>query len=149
MHKTIALVGAVALCGCSGSFSAGSGKPSSPDGKPAQDSSDRSSDLGSGKPVGSTDTDSIDEQSGTAPSGGSGSAANTEMAAKGAEPAAKKDGPPDCIPGKAKGHEKDKAQGEAKGHDRPPCPDEPAADDKAGASDKASDTGKAKSTKKK
>jgi len=43
----------------------------------------------------------------------------------------------DCIPGKAKGHEKDKAQGEAKGHDKPPCPDQPEASKDAGKSDAA------------
>ena len=31
----------------------------------------------------------------------------------------------DCVPGKAKGHTKDKAKGEAKGHDKPPCSDGP------------------------
>ena len=116
--KTIIATAVLALCaaGCSASFKAGTGSDS-PDGKPI------SSDDDSGKPTADNDMRSSD-----APEmGDDGDTPKSELAAP-PPTSAMKEKDEDCVPGKAKGHTKDKAQGEAKGHDKPPCPDEPGKD---------------------
>lgn len=118
--KTIIALAAFALsaAGCSASFSAGKASDkSSLDGKPTSGDDDM------GKPIADNDSD----RSGDAPDlgGDDPTQPKSELAAPPPN-SAMKDG--DCVPGKAKGHTKDKAQGEAKGHDKPPCPDEPGAE---------------------
>jgi hypothetical protein len=115
--KTIIATAVLALCtaGCSASFKAGSTSDThSPDGKPiGNDDSDM------GKPT----ADNDEMRGGDMPDkSDDGDTPKSELAAP-PPTSTMKDG--DCVPGKAKGHTKDKAQGEAKGHDKPPCPDEP------------------------
>ena len=136
--KTIIATAVLALCaaGCSASFKAGStSDTSAPDGKPIS-----SDDDDMGKPTADNDEfrSSEAEKSDDSPKSELAAASSTSTSTS---TSAIKDG--DCVPGKAKGHTKDKAQGEAKGHDKPPCPDEPGKD-AAPAKEPSKDDAKAK-----
>jgi hypothetical protein len=148
--KTIIATAALALCaaGCSASFSTSKVDDKSElDGKPTSGDDDDA-----GKPL-ADDGDDTDRSSTLLTKDGDDDAKKTKSddLASPSPTSAVKEG--DCVPGKAEGHTKDKAQGEAKGHDKPPCPDgktpeplkEPAKPDaKAKADPKAKTPAKAK-----
>jgi hypothetical protein len=121
MRDTILLV-TITLASSACSTTCSFGRPiEHPDGKPIAGHDDARDSTG--KSIGDDD----DDDTITAKTTGANADAPTKTS------------PPDCIPGKAKGHEKDKAQGEAKGHDRPPCPDDEGEDDTRPTDDKAAD----------
>src|SRR5688572_3732971 len=124
VKSTIAIAFLFSLSGCSASCSAGSTSgTNSPDGKPVASTD---SDGGSGtKAVASGDASGSDADGSDSDPSGSAAGGDTPTALSTTpKTSAASADDPDCVPGVAAGHEKDKAKGEAKGHDKPPCPED-------------------------